>query len=147
MAQLAVFDGSWTCEGTMSASPLGPVARMTSSVRTQRDLGGYWQSGVVRGRSAGQPPFEGRFHMTYDAAARRYVMLWFDSTGGWSQTTATGWDGDTMVFTGESVMGGKRMPTREVFKRLTGGALGHRSEAQMDGWKTLGDETCKKVAR
>src|ERR1041384_5649538 len=53
MAQLKAFDGSWTCEGTMAASPFGPGGKMTSTVRSRTELGGFWQSGTVNGKSPG----------------------------------------------------------------------------------------------
>jgi|SRR5688572_21241466 hypothetical protein len=72
MSQLKFFDGSWTCDGKMEASPFGPGGPMKSNVKSHTDLGGFWQSGVVKGTSPGMPPFEGMFHMTYDAANKQY---------------------------------------------------------------------------
>ena len=147
MAQLKVFEGSWTCTGTMSPSPFGPGGKMTSTVRTHSDLGGFWESGVVKATSPGMPPFEGMFHMTWDPAAKHHLMFWVDSTGGWAQSTAPGWEGDKITFTGDSYMGGKKFTTRDTFAKEPGGAMKHSWEMQADGkWSPLGDETCKKAA-
>src|SRR5258708_9279043 len=107
MAQLKFFDGNWTCAGTMSASPFGPAGKMTSTVRTHSDLGGFWESGVVKGTSPGMPPFEGMFHMTWDPGAKHHVMFWVDNTGGWAQSTAPGGEGATIVFSRDSYMGAR----------------------------------------
>lgn len=146
MAQLKFFDGNWTCTGTMSASPFGPGGKMTSSVRTHSDLGGFWESGVVKGTSPGMPPFEGMFHMTWDPAAKHHVMFWVDNMGGWAQSAAPGWEGDKIVFAGDSYMGGKKSATRDTFVKAAGGAMKHSWEMQADGkWTPLGEETCRKA--
>src|SRR5687767_15927066 len=44
MANLKVFDGSWTCEGKVMPTPMGPGGAMTGTVESHADLGGYWQS-------------------------------------------------------------------------------------------------------
>jgi hypothetical protein len=146
MAQLKFFDGNWTCEGTMLPGPFGPGGKMTSTVKSHADLGGFWQSGVVKGTGAGMPAFEGMFHMTYDPAAKRHVMLWVDNMGAWAQSTAPGWEGDKIVFTGDSSMGGKKFATRDTFVKGAGGTFKRTGEMQQDGkWTALGDETCRKA--
>jgi uncharacterized protein DUF1579 len=147
MAQLTFFEGSWTCTGTMSPSPFGPGGKMTSTVRTHSDLGGFWESGVVKGTSPGMPPFEGMFHMTWDPAAKHHLMFWVDNMGGWAQSTAPGWEGDKIVFTGDSYMGGQKFGTRDTFAKGAAGTLKHNWEMQQDGkWTPLGDESCHKAA-
>lgn len=147
MAQLEAFDGSWTCEGTMSPSPFGPGGKMTSTLRSRTELGGFWQSGMVHGTSPGLPPFQGQFHATYDPVAKRLVMLWVDNMGGWSNSTAPEWRGDTAVFTGDSFMAGKRFKARDTFTKGAG-TLRHSWEIEIDGkWTPLGDETCRKAPK
>jgi hypothetical protein len=146
MAQLKVFEGNWTCEGTMVPSPFGPGGKMTSTVKARTDLGGFWQSGTVKGTMAGMPPMEGMFHTTYDPAAKRYVMLWVDNMGAWAQSTAPGWEGDRMVFAGDSYMGGQKMASRDTFTKAADGTFKHAAEMQMDGqWTQLFEETCRKA--
>jgi hypothetical protein len=148
MAQLKYFDGSWTCDGTMTPSPMGPGGKMTSTVKSHTDLGGFWQSGVVKSTGGGMPgAFEGMFHMTYDPAAKGYTMLWVDNMGAWAHSTSKGWEGDTIVFEGESVMGGQKMMGRDTFTKAAAGSMKHTWEMQMEGkWTPAGDETCKKAA-
>jgi hypothetical protein len=96
---------------------------------------------------AGKPTMEGMFHMTYDPGPKQYVMLWVDNMGGYSQETSSGWEGDKIVFTGNSAMGGKQVPTRDTFTKSGDGSLKHDWEGQMDGtWTSMGSETCKKAA-
>ncbi|HUG53227.1 MAG TPA: DUF1579 family protein [Vicinamibacteria bacterium] len=145
MAQLQPFEGSWTCEGTMAASPFGPGGKSTSTVKARSTLGGFWQEGVIKGTMPGMPPFEGMFHTTYDPAAKRYVMLWVDNMGAWAQSTAPGWEGDKMVFAGDSYMAGQKVASRDIFTKGSG-TFKHVGELQMDGrWVPLFDETCRKT--
>jgi len=90
---------------------------------------------------------DGMFHITYDPAQKRYVLLWVDNTGGWSQETATGWEGDKLVFSGDGSMMGQKVTGRDTFIKATDGSFKHTMEAQMNGqWTSMGDETCKKAA-
>jgi uncharacterized protein DUF1579 len=147
ISNLAFFAGQWTCAGEGAMEPGGPMMKMTSTVSSNADLGGFWQSGSVKGTTVGMPPFHGMFHMTYDPGAKDYVMLWVDNMGGWSQTRSPGWQGDKIVFTGNSSMGGKTIPTRDTFTKGAGGSLVHLGEMQTGGayTKTL-EETCRKGA-
>ena len=147
MSNLKFFDGNWTCDGTALPTPMGPGGNVKTSVMSHTDLGGFWQSGTVKSTMAGTPPMEGMFHMTYDVGAKQYVMLWVDNMGAWAKSTAAGWEGDKIVFSGEVAMGGKMMMTRETFVKGADGSLKRDWEAQMDGkWTPMGNETCKKAA-
>lgn len=148
MAQIKFFDGNWTCEGVALDSPMGPGGKMKSTVRSQTELGGFWQAGTVRATTAGMPPMEGRFHMSYDPGAKQYVLLWVDNMGAYSQETSAGWQGDKMVFAGDVTMGGKKMRARDTFVKAGDGSFKHSWEMQMDGkWRPMGDETCRKSGR
>jgi len=145
MAQLKAFDGTWSCEGEMPAGPQGPAQKTKTTVKSHLGMNGFWQVGTV---TMAAPPMEGMFHITYDAGQKKYVMVWVDNMGGYSQETATGWDGDKMVYTGEGSMMGQKMQARDTFtKSADGSTFKHASEAQMNGqWTPMGEETCRKAA-
>jgi hypothetical protein len=118
---------------------------MTGTAEIRRELGGFWQTGTIKGTSPKMPPFEGRFHATYDPGAKAFVMLWVDNMGGWARSTSSGWKGDTMVYEGESHMAGQTIPGRDTFTRSGTGEMKHVWEMQTGGkWLTIGEETCKK---
>ena len=145
MSQIAYFEGSWTCAGKMNASPMGPAGEIQSTADIKKDLNGFFQSGMIKGTMKNMPPMEGRFHATYDPAAKQFVMLWVDNMGGWAQSTSAGWKGDTIVYTGESHMGPQKMRSRDTFTRSGTGTMKHTWEAELNGkWTPLGEETCKK---
>lgn len=146
MAKLDFFEGNWSCEGTIEQTPMSPAGKITSTVEIKDDLGNFWQTGTIRATMANMPPFEGRFYTTYDPAGKRFIMFWGDSMGSWAQTASPGWEGDKMVFQGDSNMPGQKpMTSRDTFTRGKDGSMSHMWEAQMDGkWMTLGQETCRK---
>jgi hypothetical protein len=146
MSQLKVFDGNWTCEGTAHPTPFGPGGKMTGSVSSKTDLGGFWQSGTVKGTMANFPPFEGMYHMTWEPGAKQFVMLWADNMGGFAKSMSKGWEGDKLIFAGDGTMAGKTLPARDTFIKNADGSLRHTWEMQVDGkWTPAGDETCKKA--
>ena len=146
MSNLKVFDGNMTCDGKAEATPFGPAGPMKGTVKSQTDLGGFWQTGMVKSSMTGMPPMEGMFHMTYDPGAKQYVLLWVDNMGAYSQSTASGWQGDKIVFNGQMSMGGKQMKTRDTFVKAADGSLRHDWEGEIDGkWTPMGTETCKKA--
>lgn len=145
MAQIDFFLGTWTCQGKTQPSPFGPAGDVKSTVQVTKDLGGFWQSGTVTAMMANMPPFEGRFHVTYDPGAKGFLMLWVDSMGGWSQARSSGWKGDTLVYEGDSHMGAQTMKSRDTFMRSGSGTMKHTWEANLEGkWTLLGEETCQK---
>jgi hypothetical protein len=148
MANLKFFDGHWSCAGEGAMEPGGSMMKMDSTVQSTTGLGGFWQVGTVKGSPmGGMPPFEGMFHMTWDPAAKQYVMLWVDNMGAWSQARAAGWAGDKLVFTGEGQMGEQKMGMRDTFVRKADGSLSHIGEMQVKGqWVKMMEETCRKSA-
>jgi hypothetical protein len=146
MSNLKAFDGSWNCEGKSEASPFGPAGTSKGTVKSHADLGGFWQSGMVKSTMTGMPgSMEGMFRMTYDPGTKQYVLLWVDNMGAYAQETSTGWEGNKMVFNGDMAMGGKKMAVRDTFTKAADGSLTHSWEAQIDGkWTPLGSETCRR---
>ena len=145
MTQVAYFEGTWSCSGKMFETPMGPAGPMTSTAVIRKDLGGHFQSGTIKGTAPKQPPFEGRFHVTYDPGLKQFVMLWVDNMGGWAQSSAAGWKGDTMIYEGEGHMAGQTMKSRDTFTRSGPTAMKHTWEMQVNGkWMPAGEETCQK---
>jgi hypothetical protein len=146
MSQLAYFEGTWSCSGKMFENPMGsPAGAMTSTAVVRKDLNGFFQTGTIKGTMPKQPPFEGRFNETYDSATKQFVMLWVDNMGGWAQSASSGWRGDTIVYEGDTHIGGQTMKSRDTFTKSGPAAMTHSWEAQMNGkWMPIGEETCKK---
>ena len=145
MAQLAYMEGTWTYSGKMFESPMGPAGAMTSTAVIGKDLNGHFQSGAIKGTMPNMPPFEGKFHATYDSGMKQFVMLWVDNMGGWSQSMSGGWKGDVLVYEGETHMAGQTMKSRDTFTKSGTASMKHTWDMQADGkWAPVGEETCKK---
>ena len=145
MSQMAFMEGTWSCEGKAFEGPMGPAGPMKGIAEIRRDLNGHFQTGTIKGTMANQPPFEGRFHMTYDPGLKQFVMLWVDNMGGWAQNKSSGWKGDTLVYEGEAHMGGQAMKSRDTFTRKDPKTMRHTWDMEVNGkWAPAGDETCTK---
>ncbi|PYQ23041.1 MAG: hypothetical protein DMF81_10035 [Acidobacteria bacterium] len=148
LAQIKFFAGTWSCEGNVPASPMAPARKTRTTVAVHADLGGFWYSGTVREeKTAENPhPISGMFHETYDPANKQFMMLWVDNMGGWATETSSGWDGDKIVYTGEGVMAGQKIPGRDTFVKKGPAELIHTAEMSMNGqWMTMVEESCKKA--
>ena len=145
MSQLAFFQGDWTCAGKMLETPMSPAGAMTGTASIKTDLGGFYQTLTMTGNMPNMPPFHGTAHTTWDPAAKQFVMFWFDSMGGWSRATSSGWKGDVLVYEGEGQMGTMPMKGRDTFTKNADGSFKHTWDVDMGGkWVPMGEETCKK---
>lgn len=90
-------------------------------------------------------PVKGMLHLTYDASAKQYVLVWLDNFGSWATEASPGWQGDTMVWTGDQMVMGEKATARDTFVKKSDHEYTHKFELNMKGqWGTIVDETCKK---
>lgn len=149
LSQLKFFVGIWQCEGNNPASPFGSAHKTQASVQTDMDLGGFWQTfRYQETKTADNPaPMQGHGYWGYDPAGKKFISAWMDNMGGLAQQTSPGFQGDALVWTGDGMMGGKRIPSRDTFTKKGEATLLHKGELQIDGkWVVLDQETCQKGA-
>jgi hypothetical protein len=147
MAQVKYFAGSWTCSGDAPASPFGPAHKTQTTMMLKLDLDGFWYGGMVTEMktASNKNPVKGMLHLTYDASAKQYVLVWLDNFGSWATETSPGWQGDTMVWTGDQMVMGEKATARDTFVKKSDREYTHKFELNMKGqWGTIVDETCKK---
>jgi hypothetical protein len=99
--------GSW--DATVKFGPMEGKGVMTYKM----DLGGLWLASEFKGEFAGKP-FEGKGFDTYDAAKKKYVSAWFDSTATnamISEGTADK-DGKVMTLMGDGPPGPDGKPSK-----------------------------------
>jgi len=142
-AELSVekwFVGSWTCTGQQHAGPMGPEMKTGSTLTMKMELGGYWlqvhvtpAGGPMKGKevSDGFATWDGTQHVRYD----------FNLPGTAWRLTSRGWEGDKMVFDGQTVTGESKGPIRHTITKK--GDKEFSSVFEIDGKPWL-DETCKK---
>lgn len=144
------FASDWRCQGTMFASPVGPERKTVTDVHSKWAMNGFWLTFDVKEQKteASPMPMRGMAHWGWDDAQKKFVALWVDNFGAYSQQTSSGWDGDRFVFEGESRGAGPAMTMRDVFVRKSDTVGAHIVELQHDGkWMKLVEEECTKVAK
>jgi len=147
LEQMKSLEGSWRCQGRAPSGPSGPEHAYKSSWKWKRDLDGFWWSAEYEQKRSGQnpSPMRTRGYLTWDAAARMFVLLGVDNVGGYAQESTAGWNGTVLTLAGESTTGGRRLPFREVITLGGPRELTWRGEIKQGGdWTTLGEDLCKK---
>jgi uncharacterized protein DUF1579 len=150
LAQLSFFAGDWTCQGKAEASPMGPAHATAGKVHISNDVGGFWYVGHYAEQKTAENPHPMVFHFLqgYDASTKTFVMDCYDAFGGHCHGTSSGWQGDKLVYTGESSGAGPAMPVRDVFTKTGDASLEHAGEMQIEGkWIATDHETCTRVKK
>lgn len=141
------FAGSWSCSGDAPASPFGPAHKTQGSTVMKLDLDGFWYTGMVtETKTPSNPrPVKGMMHVGYDQSAKQYVMVWVDNFGSWASETSPGWQGETLVFSGEQKVMGEKATARDTLVRKSDREYTHKFELEMKGkWNTIVEETCRR---
>lgn len=147
MSQLKYFAGSWTCSGNAPAGPLGPAHQTKTSMMLKSDLDGFWYDGTVMEMktASNTHPLKGMLHFGYDATAKQFVQVWVDNFGSWSAEMSPGWQGDTLVWTGDQTIMGEKGTARDTLVKKSATEFTHKFEMTMKGeTHTIVEETCKK---
>jgi len=89
---------------------------------------------------------KGMIHLGYEPTGKQYVMVWVDNFGSWATEMSPGWQGDTMVWTGDQMVMGEKAASRDTFVKKSDTEVTHKFELNMKGqWSPIVDETCKKA--
>ena len=148
MSQLKYFAGSWKCLGDAPASPFGPAHKTQSTQTVKSDLDGFWYAFTLAEMktASNAQPVKGMAHIGYDAKGKQFMMMWADNFGTWSTEMSPGWQGDTMVWTGDQMMMDEKATARDTFVKKSDSEFTHKYELNMKGqWTPILDETCKKA--
>ncbi|MES1209457.1 MAG: DUF1579 family protein [Pseudomonadota bacterium] len=145
--QLKVFEGSWRCEGKQPAGPFGPEQEYKSSFKGKKDIDNFWIAiEYDQKKSKAHPmPIKARGFLGYDPAAKKYVTIGADNTGGWISESSSGWEGDKLVFSGDGSMGGQKVSFRETYTKKGEKEMTWTGEMKMGkDWISVGSDSCKK---
>jgi hypothetical protein len=145
--QLKLFEGNWRCEGKQPAGPFGPEHDYKSSFKAKKDIDNFWIAiEYDQKKSKAHPmPIKARGFLGYDPAARKYVSVGADNTGGWINESSPGWEADKLVFTGDGSMGGQKVSFRETYTKKNEKEMTWSGEMKMGkDWVSVGNDTCKK---
>jgi hypothetical protein len=142
------FVGNWTCAGKQNPGPMGPGGEIASKLSIKMELAGFWLNFEV---NATKGPMKGEVSegfSTWDAAAKTHVRYDFNAGPSWIRFTSPGWDGDKLIFDGEAMMGGQKIPARHTLtKKGDNQFQGVFEMAGADGkLAVMEDSTCKRAA-
>jgi hypothetical protein len=118
MKDLRALVGTWNTEETFEQTPMMPAGTATGTNTVRLGPGGF--TVLMEERSKGSlGVFSGHGVLTWDPNEKAYKTYWSDSmTPG--VTISTGHkEGENIVYTGEVMMGGKKMSIRDVVSDRT----------------------------
>ena len=137
------FVGTWSCKGKRNAGPMGPPGDVAVKLTMKMELAGSWLNVEV---ASTQGPMKGEVsegYATWDPASKTHLRFAFNAGGSWSRLATPGWDGDKIVFDGELMAGGQKVPLRHTITRK--GDNEFQSVWESAG-RTLEDGSCTRAA-
>jgi hypothetical protein len=148
LQDLQPFLGTFKCSGMTFASEMGPEHPTRGGVTSKWTLDKKWLE--VRYNetktSKNAHPYSVVAFWGYDSGTKKLVAVSVDNQSGYSTEESSGWEGDTLTWTGPMHGGGMTMQGRDVFTRKGKNEISHAFEMQdqSGGWKKMDQETCKR---
>jgi hypothetical protein len=114
-------------------------------VRFKKAMHGfYYQGDYDLKKTKTTPGYKGTFWISYQPAAKLFVITSMDEMGGAEYATASAFTGDTITFVGESYMMGQKMKIRETMTKGDKKA-GHKVEVDTGkGFQPMGEDNCTR---
>jgi hypothetical protein len=142
--KLDMFAGSWTLDGDMKASPMGPGGKMTETEKCAWMEGGFFVvCNSIFKSSMGDGT--GISVMGYSADDKAYTYREFNSWGEFDDSKGSV-DGDTWTWTSDEKMGPNTMKGRFTMKIVSPTSYNFMFEMSQDGtkWTTIMDGRATK---
>jgi Protein of unknown function (DUF1579) len=142
--KLDVFAGSWTLEGDMKPSPMGPGGKMTENEKCEWMEGGYFMVCHADYKSS-MGNGMGLSILGYSNDDKSYTFREFNSQGEFEDARGT-LDGDTWIWTSDEKMGSITMKGRFTMKMTSSTSYNFAFEMSQDGtkWTTMMDGKATK---
>ena len=144
--QLKYLAGNWRCAGTGYLEGKGHPTEAT--VKAAWDLNGFFLGLRYEEQKteANPMPVTAVEHLGYSEDGKKLVCGSIDSLGGYGTQSTAGWDGNTLVWTGNYHLMGMQMLARDTFVKKGDNALTHLGEVQVNGaWTKQDEETCYRL--
>jgi len=137
LKKVDMFAGSWTLDGDMKASPMGPGGKMTENEKCEWMEGGFFIVCRVDFKSS-MGNGAGVTVMGYSVEDKVYTFREFNSWGEFTDSKGSV-DGDTWTWTNDEKMGGMTMKGRFTMKVTSPTAYNFSFEMSQDGakWTTV----------
>ena len=117
--KLAYFVGTWTSEGEMKPSPMGPGGKITGKDTCEWFEGGF--SVICRAEGKGPTgPMKSLGILSYSPEEKVYTYYGTDNSGMVMTSVPKGTvQGDTWTYTDEGLMGGQKIKSRVTIKQVS----------------------------
>lgn len=149
-AWMKPVEGTWSCDTRMMAGAMGPDSpEMTTKTKVKfmkdKESNGVWFRGEWSApKTKTSPAMSGAFLISHDDANRVLTQVAWDAMGGASMGTGT-ITGDTLTWTGEAMMMGKKSKLRETMTKTGPRTATHKVELdQGKGFQVTSEDTCTK---
>jgi hypothetical protein len=137
LKKMDVFVGTWTLDGTMKASAMGPAGTMTENEKCEWMEGGFYLvcHSTFKGSTGSGV---GLSVMGYSPDDKAYSYREFSSDGEFADSKGT-LDGDTWTWTNEEKMDGKTMKGRFTIHMTSTASYTFAFDMSQDGtkWSTV----------
>ena len=144
--KLDVLAGSWTVEGDVKPSPMGPGGKMTEDEKCEWMEGGFYLVCHVDFKSANSGSGSGLSVLGYSTSEKAYTYREFNSWGEFEDSRGA-LDGDTWTWTSDEKMGNTMMKGRFTMKFTSPASYSFTYEMSPDGakWTPVVDGKASKV--
>ena len=135
LKRLDAFVGKWTADGQAMASPYGPAGPVASTDTFEWMAGGFFMVHHWDVKQ-GATPIKGMEVIGYDATSKAYISRFFDNAGNTGTFKGT-WQGNTLVWSGETEVAGKPLKERCQMGTPAGDVWAGKCEYSTDGSKWM----------
>ena len=148
MEKLKTFfsNNEWKCSGT-AGMPGTPMHAVSAKIPMKTELNGMWHMARYEEKKTKENPmpFQAVDYFTYDMANKVFLRTSMDSMGNMMSMTAANMEGDKMMFQGDNMMNGSKMPMRMTFeKKGKDMSVAMESSGSDGSWTKTMDLMCKK---
>jgi len=147
LRELDYLGGDWQCKGTAFAFGDQPKHAVVAIVKGTWILNGMWlDMHYNETKTTANPhPFDVRGFFGYDPEKKKLVLGSLENDGGYSTESSSGWEGDSIVFTGPNHMGGMTANGKDTWTKISKTKLTYSFEIEDKGaWTKLIEETCTR---
>jgi Protein of unknown function (DUF1579) len=119
MKDLREFIGTWSTDETFEPSPWMPSGGTGTGTNTVRLGPGGFTILMDQSSKSAMGPFRGHGILTWDPNEKAYKFIWADSMTPGVVTETGHKEGDTITFTGDTMMMGKKVSVKDVISDRT----------------------------
>jgi uncharacterized protein DUF1579 len=144
--KLEMLAGSWSLEGDVKPSPMGPGGKVTETEKCEWMEGGFFLICHVDFKTANSGNGTGLSVLGYSTGEKAYTYREFNSWGEFEDSRGT-FDGDTWTWTSDEKMGDTMMKGRFTMKFISPASYTFMYEMSPDGakWTTAVDGKATKA--